>query len=236
MNAELLTFSARPRRGFTLFELMLGMLVTSLVIGASAALLSAVAQGWTQSEAAGNSTNRVAMTHIRLQRILRAAKQLGAWRAGSIEGTGSASLLIWKGDANLDGRVQFSEVALLEFDPADGKLRYYEVNYPTAWTDAQKTAADTPNLADDEIYDRNGQPDPIVAFKGADYVPPPDQATVVAKGISGAEFHKYDSTSTTRPRFEYLLNFTSSDGSIETEYGAVSSRTAATLPSGQTGG
>ena len=125
------------RRGFTVFELMLGMIVTSLVLGASAALLSAVAQGWTQSESAGNGSNRVAMTHIRLQRVLRAAKQLGACRPGSIEGTDSAALLIWKGDANLDNKVQFSELALLEHTPGDGKLRCYEVNYTNSWTDAQ---------------------------------------------------------------------------------------------------
>ena len=223
------------RCGFTVIELMLGMIVTSLVLGASAALLSAVAAGWTQSEAAGNSSNRVAMTHLRLQRILRSAKQLGAYRAGSIEGTSSASVLIWKEDENLDGKIQFSEVALIEFDPADGKLRYYEVNYPSSWTDAQKTAADTPAMADDEIYDRDSQPDPIEEFKSAAYVPTPDQAMVLAQGISGAEFHKYDSTSTTRPRFEYLLNFAATDGTTETEYGAVTSRTATTLPAGQTG-
>jgi prepilin-type N-terminal cleavage/methylation domain-containing protein len=222
--------------GFTLVELMIGMLVTSLVVGATAALMSAVAQGWTQSESVGNSSNRVAMTHIRLQRILRSARQLGAYRTGSIEGTSSASVLIWKGDANLDGKIQFSEIALLEFDPSDGKLRYYEVNYPGEWTEAQKAAADTPDMDDDEIYDRDAQPDPIDSFKAAAYVPSPDHAMVLAQGISGAEFHKYDSSSTTRPRFEYLLNFTSSNGSTETEYGTVTSRTATTLPAGQNGG
>jgi type II secretory pathway component PulJ len=240
MNVMSRTTSRRRRRrrgaGFTLFELMIGMLVTSMVVGAAAALMTAVAQGWTQSESVGNSSNRVVMTHLRLQRILRSAKQLGAYRAGALEGTSSASVLIWKDDANLDGKIQFSEIALLEFSPSDGKLRYYEVNYPAGWTDAQKTAADTPAQDDDEIYDRDSQPDPIDSFKSAAYVPDADHAMVLAAGISGAEFHKYDSTSTTRPRFEYLLNFTLTDGSTETEYGAVSSRAATTLPTGQDGG
>jgi hypothetical protein len=209
------------------FELMLGMIVTSLVVGATAALLSAVAHGWTASESAGNGSNRVAMAHIRLQRALRAAKQLGAVRTGSIEGTDSAALLIWKGDANLDNKVQFSELALLEHDPGDGKLRYYEVNYPNNWTDAQKTAADTPDLADDDIYDDSS----IDSFKAGTYV----EATVLVEYVSGAEFHKYDGASVTRPRFEYLLNFTSGS-TTETEYGSVTSRAPTTLPSSVTGG
>ena len=36
------------------------------------------------------------------------------------------------------------------------------------------------------------------------------RGTVLSTGISGAEFTKYDGASITRPRFEYLLNFTSS--------------------------
>jgi hypothetical protein len=214
------------RRAFTLFELMIGMLVTSLVVGAAAALMSAVAQGWTQSEASGYGSNRVTMTHVRLQRILRAAKQLGAVRSGAIEGTSPADILIWKEDTNLDNKVQFSELALLEHTPADGKLRYYEVNYPSSWTNAQKTAADTPSLADDDIYNDAS----IDSFKSAAYV----ESTVLAEHISGAEFSKYDSSSSIRPRFEYLLNFNAS-GVSETEYGSVSSRAAATRPSSQGG-
>jgi type II secretory pathway pseudopilin PulG len=213
-------------RGFTLFELMLGMMITALITGAVAALLAAVAQGWQQSGEASNSSNIVMMTHLRLQKVVRAAKQLGAVRTGSIEGTDVADVLIWKADTNLDNQVQFSELALLEHTPADGKIRCYEVNYPSDWDDSQKTAADTPALADDVIYDD----DSIDSFKAAAYV----QATVLASGISGAEFHKYDGSGVKRPRFEYLLNFGSGSG-IETEYGSIAVRTPATLPASQGG-
>ena len=202
------------------------MIVTALVTGAVAALLSAVAQGWQQSGESSNSSNIVMQTHLRLQKVIRAAKQLGACRSGSIEGTASASLLIWKADTNLDNKVQFSELGLLQHDPADGKLRYYEVNYPSGWTAAQKTAADTPNLANDAIYDDAS----IDSFKTLSYV----SASVLSRGISGAEFHEYDGASVTRPRFEYLLNF-GSGSSIETEYGSVASRTLATLLTSQGG-
>jgi hypothetical protein len=214
------------RSGFTIFELMLGMIVTALIAGAAASLLAATAQGWKQSEDAGSASNRVIMTHLRLQKVLRAAKQLGACRSGAIEGTDSAALLIWKADTNLDNKVQFSELALLEHDPGDGKLRCYEVSYPASWTTAQKTAADTPALADDEIYNDAS----IDSFKAAAYV----EATAIAEGISGAEFHKYDGASVTHPRLEYVLNF-ASGSSTETEYGAVASRSPSTLPTSQGG-
>ena len=209
---------------------MLGMIVTALVTGAIAAMLSAVAQGWTQSNAAGNSSNRVMMTHLRIQNVLRGVKQLGACRPGTLEGTEAACVLIWKADTNLDYKVQFSELAMLELTPSDGKLRYYEVNYPSSWNSGQVTAADTPALASDDIYRDDVDADPpdsaIEDFRDAEYV----TATVLAEGISGGEFHKYDGYTTARPRFEYLLNFTTGS-TTETEYGSVAVRTPATLPS-----
>jgi type II secretory pathway pseudopilin PulG len=218
--------SLRHRGGFTLMELVIGMMVTALVTAASAALLSAVAQGWTQSDTAQDNSLAIIQTHMRLQRVLRSAKQLGLCKTGAIEGSSAASILIWKGDANLDSQVQFSELALLEHDPADGVIRYYEVVYPSNWTVAQQAAADTPALANDEIYDESA----IDSFKAIAYV----QATVLARGVTGAEFHRYDSSTTVRPSLDYVLKFPGSNGSdARLEYGSVTVRTPSTLPSSQ---
>src|SRR5437867_13274754 len=65
-------------RGFTLVELMIGMIVTALVTGAAAALLSAVAQGWKQSGESSNSSNIVMQTPMRLQTVIGAATRLAA--------------------------------------------------------------------------------------------------------------------------------------------------------------
>ena len=51
-----------------------------------------------------------------------------------------------------------------------------------------------------------------------------------AEGIGGMEFRVYDSSTTTRPRLEYLINFMTGSNA-ETEYGAVTLRTPATRPS-----
>jgi hypothetical protein len=50
------------------------------------------------------------------------------------------------------------------------------------------TPSSTLDMDDDEIYDRDNQPDPIESFKSAAYVPLPDEAMVLAQGIGGAEF------------------------------------------------
>jgi prepilin-type N-terminal cleavage/methylation domain-containing protein len=215
---------APARRGFTLMELTIGMMVTAMVAGASAALLSAVGQGWTQSDSTQDNSLNIVQTHLRIQRVLRGAKQLGLCHAGAIEGSSSAAILIWKADTNLDSQMQFSELALLEHDPADGIIRYYEVVYPSNWTPAQKTAADTPALANDEIYDEGA----IDAFKAISYV----HATILARGVTGAEFHSFDSSTSLRPSLDYVLKFPNGTD-FRLEYGSAAVRTPSTLPSSQ---
>jgi len=211
--------------GFTLMELMIGMMVTALVTAASAALLSAVGQGWKQSDSTQDDSLSIVQAHLRLQRVLRGAKQIGLCHSGSIEGSSSAAVLIWKADTNLDSQMQFSELALIEHNPSDGIIRYYEVVYPSNWTPAQKAAADTPALANDNIYDETA----IDSFKAISYV----QSTILARGITGVEFHRYDDGNTVRPTVDYVLKFPLSGGDSRLEYGSAAVRTPSTLPSSQ---
>jgi hypothetical protein len=167
---------------------------------------------------------------LRLQRILKSAKQLGACRLGAIDGTAvqGAAVMLWKGDANGDSLVQFSELALLEHQMSaqskDCTIVYYEVVYPSSWTSGQKQSADSPELAGDAIYEDAG----IDLFKNLTYV----QSTVLTRNVVGAEFRRYDGGGVTRPSFDYLLNFQFGNNT-ETEYGTVTVRTPATLPASQ---
>src|SRR3954471_24721878 len=104
-------------RGFTFVELTIGILITSLVMGALAAVLGAVAQGWKQSGSVTSSTNLTALANLRLQRTLKGTCLLGVVRPGSIGNSSpiSAAALLWKSDANYDWKIQFSEMALLEY-------------------------------------------------------------------------------------------------------------------------
>lgn len=206
------------------------MMITALVMAAIAALLSSVAQGWKQSSDAQASSNHVVQTTARMQKVLRAARQLGACRSGSLDGIDPtpAAVMMWKGDANDDGKVQFSELALLVHEgnlgTADAYVAFYDVAYPSGWTGAQKSAADTPALADDEIYDENN----IDTFRTLEHV----QMTVLANNVSRAMFARRDSASITRPSLEYALKV-EKNGRAELVYGTAAVRTPSTMPVSQ---
>jgi len=198
------------RSAFTLVELMCGLVVTALIMAAVSGLLTAVAQGWKQSAAIQASTNVTSLTHLRLQRQLKAARLLGACRSGALDNTAAqeAAILFWKGDANLDNKIQFSELALLEYhssgDPNDAQtVRLYQVVWPTGWQAAQKASNDTTIANNNEIFD-DGE---IATFKAMTYV----TYSVIARHIQGAEFHKYDGSTTIRPRLDYMLVYTSGE-------------------------
>jgi type II secretory pathway pseudopilin PulG len=233
MAAQTLQLRSRSRAGgFTLLELVLGMMITGLVMAAIAALLSAVAQGWKQSSETQTQSNHVVQVHARVQKLLRSARQLGACRHGSLDGMNptAAALFMWKGDTNDDGTVQFSELGLLVHEGTLGTpeayLAFYDVAYPSGWTGAQKTAADTPALADDEIYgDTN-----IDTFKALEHV----RMTVVASNIPRAVFNMRESASITRPSLDYTLKVKKNE-KTEFLYGTVAVRTPTTIPVTQRG-
>ena len=210
-------------------ELVLGMVVTGLVMTAVAALLSAVARGWDHTGSVQSTTTHRVQSHTRILRILKGAKQLGALRPGSIDGDfQGAGVMLWMNDANLDGKVQFSELGLLVHEGGigtqDGYLALYDVAYPDSWTAAQRTAADTPALADDEIYEDSN----IDTFRTLANV----RMTLVASNLVGVVFTLKDGAEITRPSLDYVLKF-NKDNDVHVEYGTVCVRTASELPASQ---
>ena len=229
--------SRRPRhRGlaraaFTLMELVMGMIVTGLVMAAIGALLSAVAMGWEQSGHAQTTSVHRVQAHARIQRILKGAKQLGAIRAGSVNGNATpAGVMLWKSDNNGDGKVQFSELGLLVHEglvgTPDAYLSFYDVAYPAAWTAAQKAAADNtpPVVTEADVYKDSN----IDTFRTMAYV----HKTLVASNLVGVVFTRTDGADITRPSLDYVLKF-SKDNNVEVEYGTTSVRTPSTLPADQ---
>ena len=219
-------------RAFTLMELVLGLIVTSLVMSALAALLGAVAQGWKHSEQTQATSNVIVQTHVRVQKILKGVRQIGACRAGSIDGGApeQAGVLLWKEDANSDRRIQLSELALLECvmaaAPADCTMQLRSINYPAHWTAAQKNTEDGDPLTDAEFYDEAS----IDWFRELVAASPYGQSTLVARNVVGSEFRRSDGASATRPAFHYLLNI-QRGSTPETEYGSVTVRRPTTYPS-----
>src|SRR5690242_4745337 len=97
-------FSSRRRRGFTVMELTMGMVVMAMVMGAVAGLLGAAGQGWKQAESSEATASSSAQAHLRLRRIFQQARQIGYFQSGSlytVSAGGEAAALIWKRDTNL---------------------------------------------------------------------------------------------------------------------------------------
>jgi len=218
------------RAGLTFVELMIGLVITSMVAAAVGAVMMSVGQGWTASEAVQQNSTLTSQGVLRVQKVLRCAKQIGTTRVGSISShpTQAAAVMLWKGDVNSDGKIQFSELAMIEHhydssNPDNCTLLYWDVSFPSGWTNAAKQSADS-TMADDCIYDANV----IETFKGMSNV----RSTVEATNVVNAQFKKTDSSSKIRPTFEYALKFDRA-GVTTVKYGTTSLRTPTTIPASQ---
>jgi len=104
------------RRGFTLVELTLGLLVTTFVAGAVGAFLLAVSRCWNGTANVQNGAIRASQFTARLAQRLQDAKRIGYWRDGSANNGG---FIFWQGDTNADGEMQASEMGVVQFNAVD---------------------------------------------------------------------------------------------------------------------
>jgi hypothetical protein len=116
----------KRRAGFTFVELCLGLLVTTLVLGALASFTLAMASAWKHAEQSQSLHLRGQQTVLRLAEMLHRAKLLGPVRAGGLDDPATgAAVIFWSDDANRDGLIQGSEVRMIEHDIAASKLVLY---------------------------------------------------------------------------------------------------------------
>jgi type II secretory pathway pseudopilin PulG len=125
------------KRGFTLIELCLGLVTTSLVMGAAAAFMMGVANTWTASANAQANVAASTQTTLKLQSFFRQSLAVGAADATTV--------LVWKSDNNADGKIQSSELSALAYDATSKTLL---LQFPTVtgagdatWTPMAFTAA-----------------------------------------------------------------------------------------------
>jgi Tfp pilus assembly protein PilW len=180
--------SSFPRRGFTAIELILGMLITTLIMGAMAAFCMAMSTAWKSAEKTQAVTLLGNQVVMRVQNEIRNAKLIGACTAGSSDGSATgAALLLWKQDTNGDGYIQGNEVEMIEHDTTNHTLKLYSIgqadgagtwSYSTVFT-----AATTP-----------------ANFKLN------RQSTPLASGVYGAVFSTNGTSGTTlNPNFRFAL-------------------------------
>src|SRR3954467_3467920 len=110
------------RRGFTIVELSMGLLVMSIIFAALAGLAVGRGSGWKATESQDNLQVARRQTSTQMYYNVRSAKFLGYTASDdpSSSGPGSgkkgAAVLFWKGDKD-PGKIMYAyQVALLEHD------------------------------------------------------------------------------------------------------------------------
>jgi hypothetical protein len=212
----------RCRRGFTLTELLLGIVISSMTLAALAALAMAVGQEWENSAPKywqdPNATPiRVSpyQSTARIEDIIKHARHLG-WAGVKSDGSGSAAFL-WMSDDVGAGQIQLCEVVLLEYVAATGILTMYQV--PT-------TAS---NAMTDLTYNSINTEGCVSEFKARTNVLP--SARVVLRNVvrfvpSACNL----SNSLMRPSLEYVLEVRAGSRN-RCEYRAVGLRSPSDQPS-----
>ena len=192
------------RRAFTFIELCIGLVVTSLVMGAAAAFMLTTSSVWHASEDAQATAQATVQMKGRLQSILRESAAIGALETGT--GANPAAALIWRADSNGDGQVQTSETAILYHENATKSL---VLLIPSSSSSGSTWTADA-------FY----QPATLNSIRSGNMT-----SHVLMRRVSGACFSVLRPTSTVqRTLLEYDVTTTTRTGT-ERHYGTVALRT-----------
>ena len=123
------------RRAMTLVELLIAMVITGFVAAGAATILFATSQATDDRNDVRRSVVRSAVTDTRLRGKIHSALSFLA--------VGTDELVLWANDENDDGVVNLGEIIFFQRDGSANELRYYEVSWPTGWTQEQIDAANT---------------------------------------------------------------------------------------------
>ncbi len=119
----------RPRRGFTIVELLLALAITGLVSATAAAMLMAVSYG--------TSSKRDLRSVVVKSRVIDARIASAIRGSRAILETSTDYLILWTTDTDSDGTSDNAEVRLIERDSANDELTsYYDTGVAGDYVDA----------------------------------------------------------------------------------------------------
>lgn len=203
---------ARPRRrkAFTLPELCLGLAVTTLVMGAVGAFSLAIANTWNAGEVVTTVQQAQVQSSVRLQSQISGAEAIGYTQVGDFNAvkkqSGVATVVLWKSDANADGKIQMTEMVLIQHDAADEVLKKYVPVLTDGAADVVVPAAEFRALDVWKYFENYSTP------------------TVLARNVQRARFQFGHKNSTMcRPVVEFVLKVGKGDAS-GIEYGVAALR------------
>jgi prepilin-type N-terminal cleavage/methylation domain-containing protein len=213
----------RGRRGLTLAELICATAMLGIVLMAASALISASAAGWKHTDVAYRVANLSDRAGSRVEEQLTAALCVLQVKTPTSAG-GAAYLFYWKSDGitgGEDGKAQFGEVALIEFDPTQKSVRLYEPIAASAMTPSQLQLAQGADWGDPTSAD-------VVAYyKTMGFVAAPQKligGQAGASEVTSATFSSYAPVGA-KPAVSYSIALTQ-NGLAATRQGTVTLRAA----------
>ena len=110
------------RRGLTLVELILAMAITSMTCVAIAATMKDTAKTWEANQQDDQTLASARIAIKRLRTIVSDAKLFGHRTANS--------LVLWAGDENGNFQIEYTECAMIRYDPATDQLQLLDIYFP----------------------------------------------------------------------------------------------------------
>lgn len=216
-----------PRRGLTMVELLIGLVVMGVMMLALSSFVSAVAQSWKNSSEELKTVNAATVAKAQMQDVLGSMLYVVQNKQGGAAGEASY-VFYWKHDALVadDGLAQFGEMALLEFDPATMGVKLYEAKPVGQMNATELTLAESTDWGDPTS-------EAIISyFKSSSVVATPitvvGRATADASGVDvEAAKLEYFAPAGVKPITNFDLSL-SDDGATSRSYGSVAMRSART--------
>ena len=122
-------------RGFTVPELVLALSIMAVIGLSVAGVTGAISTAWANSESTYDTiqTGRSAMLNLQ--------QQLS--RAKLITKAASNAVVFWARDFNGDGKINLSELAVIEHDPASKTIKRYRIEFSDNLDEATRASLDT---------------------------------------------------------------------------------------------
>jgi prepilin-type N-terminal cleavage/methylation domain-containing protein len=121
------------RRGFTLVELSMGMLIMTVILAALGGLALAMSSGWKATETQDGLQVARRQTSTQMYYNVRSAKFIGVASADDTSSSGpgpgmkGAAVMFWKGDKDPGTTMYAYQVGLIEHDIESATLRLYQL-------------------------------------------------------------------------------------------------------------
>lgn len=135
------------RRGMTLLELLIALVITAVISLTIAAVTTAIARGMESVNEGRSAMQRTVAAHTRLRTYIHPSRCF-------LDADTSRGFVIWLSDARANSRVNLSEMRVFWFDPTqpEGDLTVEWASFPEDWSDAAVAAADMELTGADDYF------------------------------------------------------------------------------------